>query len=66
VFLAFAAHFAMVEISGAVWMQILLSLLGIVLMIATATLITWYKRVEGRSPGSRPKPPDADLAGGEA
>jgi hypothetical protein len=66
VFLAFAGHFAMVEISGAVWMQILISLLGIMLMIATATLITWYKRIEGRSPTARSKPPDADLAGGEA
>src|SRR5262249_38290938 len=36
VFLAFAGHFAMVEISGTVWMQILISVLGILIMIATA------------------------------
>jgi hypothetical protein len=67
VFLSFAAHFAMVEISGAVWMQFLLSGLGIIIMVAAAGLLTWYKRAEGRSPGSRPKKtPDADLAGGEA
>jgi hypothetical protein len=66
VFLAFAGHFAMVEISGAVWMQALISLLGILIMIAAAALITWYKKIEGRSPTSRSKPPDADLAGGEA
>ena len=67
VFLSFAAHFAMVEISGAVWMQFLLSGLGILIMAAVAGLLTWYKRAEGRSPGSRPKKtPDADLAGGEA
>ncbi|HKD26889.1 MAG TPA: OpgC domain-containing protein, partial [Xanthobacteraceae bacterium] len=67
VFLSFAAHFAMVEVSGAVWMQFLVSGLGIVVMIAVACLITWYKRAEGRSPGSRSrKTPDADLAGGEA
>ena len=67
VFLSFAAHFAMVEISGAVWMQFLLSGLGIISMVAVAGLLTWYKRAEGRSPGSRPKKtPDADLAGGEA
>ena len=30
VFLSFAAHFAMVEISGAFWMQVLVSVLGIV------------------------------------
>jgi hypothetical protein len=67
VFLSFAAHFAMVEISGAIWMQLLLSAVGILVMIAVAGLLSWYKRAEGRSPGSRPKKmPDADLAGGEA
>jgi hypothetical protein len=67
VFLSFAAHFAMVEVSGAFWLQFVASALGIVIMIGAAALITWYKRLEGRSPGSRPKKmPDADLAGGEA
>src|ERR1700719_1804535 len=40
VFLSFAAHFAMVEVSGAVWMQFLLSALGIVIMVAVAGLLT--------------------------
>jgi hypothetical protein len=67
VFLSFAAHFAMVEVSGAFWMQVVASAAGIVIMVGAAGLLTWYKRTEGRSPGSRPrKPPDADLAGGEA
>jgi hypothetical protein len=67
VFLSFAAHFAMTEVSGAFWMQVLASVLGILVMIAAAGLLTWYKRAEERSPGSRPKKaPDADLAGGEA
>jgi hypothetical protein len=67
VFLSFAAHFAMVEVSGAVWMQFALSALGIIIMVAVAGLLAWYKRAEGRSPGSRSKKtPDADLAGGEA
>jgi hypothetical protein len=35
-------------------------------MVATANLISWYKVIEGRSLSSRVKPPDADLAGGEA
>ena len=35
-------------------------------MIATAALISWYKTIEGRRPGAPQKPPDADLAGGEA
>jgi hypothetical protein len=66
VFLAFAGHFALIEISGAFWMQVTISILGIVVMIATAALLSWYKELEGRSPGSRSKPPNADLAGGEA
>jgi hypothetical protein len=66
VFLAFAGHFALIEISGAFWMQLTISVLGIVVMIATAALLSWYKELEGRSPGSRSKPPNADLAGGEA
>ncbi len=65
VFLAFAAHFVMSEISSGVGMHILLSLSGVLVMIAAATIISWYKGVEGRS-GSRPKSADADLAGGEA
>ncbi len=66
VFLAFAGHFAMVEISGALWMQFLISALGIMAMIATAWLIAWYKRVEERRPGARAARKNADLAGGEA
>ena len=66
VFLAFAAHFIMVELFGGVPMQILISMAGILIMVGTAWLIAWYKKVEGRG-GSAPKrPPDADLAGGEA
>jgi hypothetical protein len=66
VFLAFAGHFAMVEISGALWMQILISAAGILIMIATAWLISWYKRMEERRPSARPLSKNADLAGGEA
>jgi hypothetical protein len=64
VFLAFAAHFVMNELFGGLHMQVLLSIAGILIMIAAATLISWYKRMESR--GAPPKrPPDADLAGGE-
>jgi hypothetical protein len=66
VFLAFAGHFAMVEVSGGVGMQILISVLGILVMVAVAWLISWYKAMEGRGPGSRAKSPNADLAGGGA
>ena len=64
VFLSFAAHFAMVEIDPGVGMQVASSLAGIVAMVATAALLSWYKAVEGRK--TRPRPPDTTLAGGGA
>jgi hypothetical protein len=66
VFLAFAGQFIISEWSGGPLIQTAISLAGIIIMIATASLISWYKRIEGRSPSTRVKSPDADLAGGEA
>ncbi len=66
VFLAFAGQFVISEYSGGPLVQVAISLIGIILMVATANLISWYKVIEGRSPSARVKLPDADLAGGEA
>ena len=66
VFLAFAAHFIMVEFFGGTLMQIMISMVGILIMVGTAALIAWYKKVEGRGGSAPRRPPDADLAGGEA
>jgi hypothetical protein len=66
VFLAFAGQFIIAESSGGPLLQTAISVLGIFIMVATAHLISWYKAIEGRSPMARVKPPDADLAGGEA
>jgi hypothetical protein len=66
IFLSFAGHFVFQELSDRVITQVLVSALGIAIMVAAAAMIAWYKKIEGRSPGSRSKPPDADLAGGEA
>jgi len=66
VFLAFAGQFIIAESSGGPLLQTAISVLGIFIMIATANLISWYKSIEGRGPLSKAKPPDADLAGGEA
>ena len=66
VFLAFAAHFIMGEIYGGVLMQVAVSVAGVAIMIGAAGLLSWYKSMEGRNPGSRTKTTDADLAGGEA
>jgi hypothetical protein len=54
VFLAFAAHFLFTEISNSLLMQIVVSLAGIVVMVAVASLISWYRRVERQGPGPRP------------
>jgi hypothetical protein len=64
VFLSFAAHFLMVEINEGIGMQVAASLSGIVIMVATAALISWYKRIEGRGASSRPGPPGAAAGGG--
>jgi hypothetical protein len=63
VFLAFAAHFAMIEFSGGTAMQVLVSVLGVAIMVAAAALMSWYRHIEERSPGSRSKPPSASPAG---
>ena len=67
VFLSFAGHFAMVEISGAFWMQILVSAVGILIMIAAAgadCVVQAGGRTQSRV--ACQKPANADLAGGEA
>lgn len=66
VFLAFAAHFATIEVYDGMSMQVAVSAVGIAIMVAAAAVISWYKRVEGRSSGPKPRPPGANLAGGEA
>jgi hypothetical protein len=53
VFLAFAAHFAKVEISPGVPMQILVSVLGILIMIAVAWFLSWYKDATARKIAAR-------------
>jgi hypothetical protein len=61
VFLAFAGHFMFTEVSNRLYMHVLVSLLGILTMVATAKLLAWYKAVERepRPPAMRP-----GLAGG--
>ena len=48
VFLAFAAHFVMVQFYGGILAQIVLSIAGIAIMIGVAALLSWYKTVESR------------------
>ena len=66
VFLAFAGQFIISQWSGGVLVQTGISIAGILVMIATASLISWYKGMEGRSHQQRAKASPGNLAGGEA
>jgi hypothetical protein len=67
VFLAFAAHFAKVEISPGIPMQILVSVLGILVMVAVAWLLSWYKGATVRKVAAGPVSRGAKPSlGGEA
>ncbi|MBH5369382.1 OpgC domain-containing protein [Bradyrhizobium glycinis] len=65
VFLAFAGHFVLAEVSGGPVMHALISLSGILIMWGVAWIISWYKRVADKS-GAKTKNAvgNADLAGG--
>jgi hypothetical protein len=65
VFLAFAGHFILAEVSGGPAMHALISLCGILIMWGVAAVISWYKRVADKS-GAKTKNAvgNADLAGG--
>jgi len=64
IFLSFAGHFVLTEISGKIPMQILVSLIGIGIMCGVAALISWYEMIERRY-GARERVQDADIAGGD-
>jgi hypothetical protein len=65
VFLAFAGHFVLAEVSGGPWMHLMVSVAGIFIMSAAAWVFSWYKAVAGKG-GTRAKSADADFAGGGA
>jgi hypothetical protein len=64
VFLSFAGHFVFVEVSDGVLVQVAVSLAGIVIMVAAAALVRWYKGMERRGSGTPPAG-RAGFAGGE-
>jgi hypothetical protein len=65
VFLAFAGHFILAEISGGAALHAFISIGGILIMWGMAWIISWYKQVADKS-ASRNKGAagNADLAGG--
>jgi len=46
IFLSFAAHFVLVEVSNAIWMQIVVSIVGILMMTALAYYRSWSKNAD--------------------
>jgi hypothetical protein len=64
VFLSFAGHFVFIEVSNSLAMQIAVSAAGIVIMVAAAALVSWYKKMERRGP--RPPAATPRYAGGGA
>lgn len=64
VFLSFAGHFVFTEISNRLAMQVAVSLAGILIMVAAAAVVSWYKRVERRGSGPRPPAATPSYAGG--
>ena len=65
VFLAFAGHFMLAEVSGGAGLHFLISISGILIMSGAAWLFSWYKHVADKS-ASRTKSTigNADMAGG--
>ena len=64
VFLAFAGHFALAEISGGALLHFLISVAGILIMSGMAWVISWYKHSADKSAKTKGTPGNADLAGG--
>ncbi len=66
VFLAFAGHFVFTEVSNRLLTHVIVSFSGIVIMVAAAALVSWYRRVERQGPGPRPPSVKPGYAGGDA
>jgi hypothetical protein len=63
VFLAFAGHFVFTEVSNRLLTHVIVSVVGIAVMVATAAVLAWYKNVER---GPRPPTVKPGFAGGDA
>ena len=63
-FLSLGGHFVNTELAAGFGTQLAVSVTGILIMIATATLLDWYKRIEGRTRGDGGTRLTGDLAEG--
>jgi hypothetical protein len=67
VFLAFAGHFVLAEVSGGAAMHLLVSISGILIMWGMAWVISWYKHSADKGASkTKSAPGNADMAGGGA
>jgi hypothetical protein len=66
VFLSFAGHFVFTEVSNRVLTHVIVSISGIAIMVAAATLISWYRVIERQGLGPRPPTTKKGYAGGDA
>jgi hypothetical protein len=57
IFLSFAAYFVLVQVTHAIWMQVLVSMAGIVLLSILAWLRTWARRIDRPAPSAAPGTP---------
>ena len=65
VFLAFAGHFILVEISGGAGLHFLISVAGVVIMSGMAWVISWYKHsADKNATKKKGAMGNADMAGG--
>jgi hypothetical protein len=65
VFLAFAGHFVLAEVSGSAAMHLLVSISGILIMWGMAWLISWYKHSADKGASkTKSVAGNADMAGG--
>jgi hypothetical protein len=65
VFLAFAGHFVLAEVSGGAGLHFLVSISGILIMSAAAWLFSWYKHsADKNAPRTKGAGGNADMAGG--
>jgi len=65
VFLAFAGHFVLAEISGGAGLHFIISISGILIMCGVAWVISWYKHVADKGASQRKSASgNADMAGG--
>ena len=55
-FLAVGAHVALVEISDAIWMQIVVSLVGIALLTQSPIYRSWSKKADKAKAPTAPAP----------